>query len=352
MVLLAGCGSDDAVRDSSAVPVPTDARCFSGNISGAGSSAQENAMQTWVAGYQTACEDTQVFYDSIGSGGGRSQFIDGAVSFAGSDTPLDPEENAEAAPRCEGSDAVNIPAYVVPIAVVFHLPGVDSLNLTPQTIARIFNQEITHWNDPAIAESNPDTDLPDMRIAPVSRSDDSGTTENFSAYLKEAAGESWPHDVNDKWPLPPVEAAQGNSGVAEAVENGRGTIGYVENSHVGSMSTVNVGVGEEFVGISPEAAARIVSDSPKREGGNKHDHALELDYGTTSAGTYPIVLVSYEIACLDYSDADQARRLTSFLSYVISDEGQAAASQEAGSAPLPDDIQSDLQSTLEAISGS
>ncbi|MDA8369791.1 MAG: phosphate ABC transporter substrate-binding protein PstS [Nocardiopsaceae bacterium] len=351
LTLAAGCGSDNAVRGTSPLPVPDDLVCFDGSLSGSGSSAQENAMQTWVAGYQSACDDALVFYDSIGSGGGRSQFIDGAVAFAGSDAALDEEENADAAPRCAGSDAINIPAYVVPIAVVFHLEGVSSLKLTPEAIAKIFNQEITRWNDPEIAEHNPDADLPDTRITPVSRSDESGTTENFTRYLAAAAEDAWPHEAGGQWPITPVEAAQGNSGVAEAVENGKGTIGYVEASHIGHMTAAEVGVGEEFVELSPESAGAVIAGSPEREGGNEHDHALELDYGTTEPGAYPIVLVSYEIACLTYPQADQAERVRAFLSYVISPEGQQAVSEETGSAPLPEDIHKTLQESIDAISG-
>lgn len=350
LALTAGCGSDNAIRGhQSPVPVPPDMECVPGNLSGSGSSAQENAMQTWIAGYQTACQDAQVYYDAIGSGGGRSQFIDGAVTFAGSDAALDEAEHKAAKKRCSGSDAINIPAYVVPIAVVFHLDGVDSLNMRPETIARVFSGDIERWNDPAIAADNPDADLPDLPITPVSRSDESGTTENFTAYLAATAGDAWPHEPSGQWPVPPEEAAQGNSNVAHAVKSGDGTIGYVEASHIGKMDTVRVGVGEKFVPVSPEAAAGVVADSPQREGNTEYDHAVDLDYGTTSGSSYPIVLITYEIACLKYEDPDEAARLKNFLGYLLSDEGQQAASEETGSAPLSADFRTDLMRSVEAI---
>ncbi|CAM4156587.1 phosphate ABC transporter substrate-binding protein PstS [Nocardiopsis gilva] len=352
LAVTAGCGSDIAVRGGEPFPMPADLACFDGNIAGAGSSAQENAMRTWIAAYQTNCEDAQIFYDAIGSGGGRNQFIDGAVDFAGSDAAISPAELKDAAPRCLGSDAINIPAYVVPVAVVFNLKGVDSLNLTPQVIARIFDGKITRWDDQAIADANPGVNLPDTRITPVSRSDESGTTENFTQYLHAAAGDDWPYEPSGQWPVPPAEAAQGNSGIADTVQGGEGTIGYVEASHVGHMSAAKVGVGDEFVELSPESAARVVAESPQREGGNALDRAIDIDYGTTASGAYPIVLVSYEIACLKYDSAEDAARLRDFLSYVISPEGQESASKETGSAPLPEDIRSDLQESIDAISGS
>lgn len=350
---LAACGSDQAVdpENGGGAASAGSAECVDGGgtLSGAGASSQENAMATWKAAYEGACEGTTVQYDSVGSGAGRSQFIDGAVSFAGSDAALDENETEQAVERCDGAEVVNLPAYISPIAVVFNLDGVDTLNLSPETIAGIFNQEITTWNDDAIAEDNPDADLPDRRITPVSRSDESGTTENFTEYLHSAAPDVWTYEPDGQWPLPPVEAAQGNSGIAEAVSGGEGTIGYVEASHVGHMSAARIGVGEEFVELSPESAAKVVAEAPRREGTGRYDYALELDYGTTESGVYPIVLVSYQAACLDYEDPDQGERVRDFLSYVISPEGQQAASDETGSAPLPEDIRSDLQATLDAI---
>ncbi|MDT0330155.1 phosphate ABC transporter substrate-binding protein PstS [Nocardiopsis lambiniae] len=345
------CGSDDAVRDSAAPAVPDDLECFSGSISGAGSSAQENAMTTWIAGYQSACDDARVYYDSIGSGGGRNQFIDGAVTFAGTDAAVGPEENEDARARCDGSDTINLPAYVVAIAVVFNLEGIDSLDLRPDTIARIFDQEITRWDDPEIAETNPDVELPDLEITPVNRADDSGTTENFTRYLEEAASEAWPHEADGQWPITPRESAQGNSGIADTVKRAEGSIGYVEMSHVHDMSTVAVGVGGTFVEISPEAAAQVVADSPRSEDASgEYDLALDLDYGTTAEGAYPLVLVSYESVCLDYPDDKEAERLKGFLRYLVSEEGQQAVSEETGSTPVNDTLREQLLASIDAVS--
>lgn len=350
LLAVTACGSDDAVPGSQALPTPADLECFSGSLSGSGSSAQENAMTTWIAGYQSACDDARVYYDSIGSGGGRSQFIDGAVDFAGTDAAFDSEENADALERCGGSNTLNLPAYVVAIAVVFNVEGVDSLNLRPDTIAKIFNQEITEWNDPEIAETNPDADLPDMPITPVNRADDSGTTENFTRYLQEAAPDAWPHEADGMWPITPRESAQGNSGIADTVGRAEGSIGYVEMSHVHEMSTVSVGVGEEFVEISPEAAAQVVADSPRREeNASEFDLALALDYGTTEPGGYPLVLVSYEAVCEEYDDARTAERVQAFLRYVVSPEGQELVSEETGSTPVNESLREQLLESIDAI---
>lgn len=346
------CGSDNAVPDSAAPDVPADLECFSGSLSGAGSSAQENAMTTWIAGYQSGCEDARIYYDSIGSGGGRNQFIDDAVSFAGTDAAMDPDETEDALERCGGSPTINLPAYTVAIAVVFNLDGVDSLNLRPDTIAKIFDQQITRWDDPEIAADNPDADLPDLEITPVNRADDSGTTENFTNYLAAAASDSWPHDSSGQWPLEPRESAQGNSGVADTVSRAEGAIGYVEMSHLHGLNAASIGVGDEFVDISPEAAAQVVADSPRSEQTTgEYDLALELDYGTTEQGSYPLVLVSYQTTCLEYPDAQEAERVKAFLRYVVSAEGQEAVSAETNSTPINETLRESLLTSIDAISG-
>lgn len=347
-IALSACGSDDAVDTGDSAADAGDIECAEGTLSGAGSSAQENAMAAWIAGYTAACGDATVEYDAVGSGSGRTQFIDAAVQWGGSDAALDEEEAEQAAERC-GSEVVNLPAYIAPIAVAFNVEGIDTLNMSPQTIADIFNQEITTWDDPAIADDNPDADLPDSDIVPVNRSDESGTTENFVAYLSAAAPDEWPHEVSGDWPIEPVEAGQGNSGVASAVEGGEGTIAYLDASHVGDLGTAAVGVGGEFVEYSPEAAAAIVDASPLRESNTENDHAIDLDYLTEESDAYPIVLVSYEIACMEYEDAADAELVSSFLSYMVSEEGQQAAADEAGSAPISDTTRDAVLATLEQI---
>src|SRR5690606_29466105 len=159
---------------------------LSGSLNGAGASSQEAAQQAWIAGFQQQHPGVTVNYAPEGSGAGREQFTSGAVPFAGTDAYLDDEELVAAEEAC-GAPAVDLPLYIDPIALPYNLPGVDTLNLRPEVIAGIFDEQITTWNDPAIAESNPDVTLPDLPITPVHRSDESATTENFVDYLSKAA---------------------------------------------------------------------------------------------------------------------------------------------------------------------
>ena len=130
----------------------------SGTIAGAGSSAQQAAQEAWVAKFEDENSGATISYDPIGSGGGRDQFIAGGnTAFAGSDSPFDTDELPKATQRCQsgGGDLVQIPNYLSAIAIIYNLPGVDSLQLSPDMTAKIFRGEITKWNDPAIAADNP-----------------------------------------------------------------------------------------------------------------------------------------------------------------------------------------------------
>lgn len=320
---------------------------LTGTISGAGASSQEAAQAAWQAGFVESNPGVTVNYDPIGSGGGREQFVNGGSDFGGTDAYLDEKELAGAKERC--GQVVELPVYVSPVALVFNLEGVDKLNLSPETIAKIFNQEITTWNDPEIAADNPDAQLPDTPITPVNRSDESGTTENFLEYLSAAAPEAWPHEVSGDWPVAGGEAAQGTSGVVQAVRNGNGAIGYADASQAGELSTVSVGVGDEFVDFSPDAAAKVLEVSERIEGRGEYSYAYDLARDTTESGTYPIVLVSYALACTNYDDSGKAELVRSYFEYMLSAEGQDMAAENAGSAPLSYTLRKDLEPAVAAI---
>ena len=322
---------------------------FSGALVGAGSSAQQAAMQGWTAGYAGVQPEVTVDYDPVGSGGGREQFLAGGTDFAGSDAYLDEEELAQAEDRCGPDGIFELPNYIAPIAVVFNLDGVEELRLSPETLARVFAQDVTRWDDAAIAEDNPDADLPDLAITPVNRSDESGTTENFVDYLAQAAGDVWPYEVDGNWPVEGGEAAQGNSGVVGAVAAGNGTIGYADLSQAGDLGIAAIRVGEEFVAPSAEAAAAVVENSEPIEGRGPYDFAIEVERDTEGSGEYPIVLVSYHIGCISYDDPATAELLASFMGYVVSEAGQDAAALVAGSAPISEALREQALTAVDAV---
>jgi phosphate transport system substrate-binding protein len=351
---LSACGASNETDDAASsgdAGSGSGAESLSGELVGAGASSQQAAMQGWTAAYSSVQPDVTVNYDPVGSGGGREQFIDGGTDFAGSDAALDEEELAGAQERCAGGDIFQLPNYISPIAVIYNLEGVDELNLSPETVAGIFNQDITTWNDPAIAADNPDVELPDTAITPVNRSDESGTTENFTEYLAAAAGDAWPNEPSGEWPVSGGESAQGTSGVVQAVGAGQGAIGYADLSQAGDLGVANIGVGEEFVAPSPEAAAAVVENSERVEGAGEYDFAIELNRDTSGSGEYPIVLVSYHIGCIQYDDQETADLVKDFMTFVVSEEGQQAAAEAAGSAPISDGLREQAQTAIDAIAG-
>nr|WP_237448081.1 phosphate ABC transporter substrate-binding protein PstS [Nocardioides flavescens] len=343
-------GSDNASGDSSESAGSTDGGSLSGTLNGGGASSQESAQGAWRAGFQSANEGATVNYDPVGSGTGRENFISGAFAFAGTDSALDADEEVGPATERCGGDVIEVPAYVSPIAVVYNLPDVEGLQLDASTIAQIFDGKITTWNDPAIADQNPDADLPDTSITPVHRSDDSGTTDNFTDYLSQAADGAWSYDPDGVWPIQGGEAAEGTSGLVAAVKAGEGTIGYADESQAGGLGIVSLKVGEEYVEPSADAAAKVVAISPRAEGRSENDMAVEVDRTTTESGAYPLILLSYLVACPTYDDADQAALVKGYLSYVVSEEGQQASADQAGSAPLDSELSSEASAIIEKIS--
>ncbi len=323
-------------------PGPGDgpASGLTGTLVGGGASSQQSAQEAWIAAFQGTNTDVTIEYDPAGSGAGRDTFIAGGSAFAGSDRAFSDEEVAagEFGSCVAESGIVEIPAYISPIAVIFNLEGVDSLNLDAATIAGIFSGAITNWNDDAIASQNDGVELPDLAITAVHRADDSGTTENFTDYLAAAAPEVWTYEADGVWPLESGEAAPQTSGVIDAVTNGTGTIGYADASRAGDLGTVSVQVGDEYVPYSAEAAAAIVDASPFVDGRGEGDLAIELDRTSEASGVYPVVLISYLISCVEYNETADAELVRAYFDYIISDEGQQVAADAAGSAPISDTL--------------
>ena len=352
-ITLSACSAanESGSKASSSDTGSSDAAELSGDLSGAGASSQEKAQEAWATGFQGVNSNVTVNYDPLGSGDGRKQFIAKGVSFAGSDSALNDDEGelTAAKERCGGTDPIEVPAYVSPIAVIYKLDGVKDLQLSAKTIAGIFDNKITKWNDSAIADENPDADLPSTAITPVHRSDDSGTTKNFTDYLGKAGEGAWKYEAADAFPTK-GEAAEGTSGVVSAVTGGNGTIGYADASQAGELGEVKVKVGDEYTAPSAEGAAQVVAKSPAAKDRSDVDMAVDLDRTTTEAGSYPVVLLSYLIACQTYDDASEANLVKAYLEYAISSDGQAAAKKNAGSAELDPAVADKAKAIIEKIS--
>lgn len=345
-LLMSACGASNESGGSDS----GESGGLSGNLKGGGATSQEKAQEAWKTAFQGQNDGLTIDYGLLGSTDGRSQFTSGALSFAGSDSYISEEELAKAQERCGGGNVIEIPAYISSIAIAFNVPGVDELKLDAATIAQIFENKITNWNDKAIADQNPDVELPDLKITPVHRADDSGTTKNFTDYLGKVAPDQWKHDAEDAFPVSGGLSAEGTSGVVKSIGDTDGTIGYADASQTGDLKTVSVKVGDEYVAPSPEGAAKTVAVSPVVEGRAETDIAVDVDRNTTEAGAYPVILLSYLIACETYEDQAEADNVKGYLSYIVSDEGQAEAADFAGSAKLAPETASKAQEIVKGIS--
>ena len=347
-ILLSSC----AANEGGTTTAPSAAAStLSGTLVGAGASSQGSAQESWTAAFQKANPAVTINYDPTGSGAGRETFIGGGSDFAGSDSSLKKEEIAGGFKSCvPATGYIEVPAFIDPIAVIFNVAGVDKLNLDAATLAKIFKGEITSWDDPAIAALNKDAKFPSAAITAVHRSDDSGTTKNFTDYLNKVAPAVWDAAPADPFPYPTGEGAQGTSGVVAAVTNGVNTIGYAAAGKIGKLNSAAIKVGDKFVVYSAEAAASVVDGSPAGDTNNgSTDLSIKLDRATTDPTQYPLVLVSYLIACNEYVKADVAPKVSAYLTYITSQDGQKIAASDAGSAPLSSALSDKIATALKAI---
>lgn len=346
---LTACGSDNPTGNAGGGSGEKSG--VSGTLTGIGASSQQAAMTAWQNGFQSANSGATVQYSPDGSGAGRKAFLAGGANFAGSDAYLSEDEVSQAKKQCGDAGALDLPVYVSPISVAFNLPGVKSLNLDAPTIAKIFKGEIKKWNADEIKKQNPDADLPDTAVTVVHRSDDSGTTENFTDYLSKAAPQDWTDKPAQAWPTKyAAENNKGTSGVVSTTSSTAGAVTYADSSAVGDLGTAAIKVGDKYVAHSADAAAKAVEVSKQVEGRGEHDMAINLDRATTEAGAYPLVLISYHIVCSTYDSQETADLVKSFEKYVVSEDGQKAAADSAGSAPLSQSLRDDAKAAVESIS--
>jgi phosphate transport system substrate-binding protein len=339
-------GSSAAGSSSSA-----GGNCATGTLDAAGSTAQTNAMDGWRKAYQQQCSGATVNYNPTGSGDGVTAFNNGTIDFAGSDSALDPAkgEVAAAQKRC-GSAPLDLPMVVGPIALAYKLSGVKKLVLNGDTTAKIFLGKIKTWNDPAIKALNPGVSLPSTKITPFYRSDSSGTTKNFESYLAATAPTVFTK-TPDKDSSSAGFAGQGKSGsqgVADAVGQTNGGIGYVEYSFAvnGGLDTASIDNGGGAVELSKETASAAAATA--KVTGTGDDLTLKIDYAQKTPGAYPLILVTYEIVCTKYSNSAKGALVKSFLTYTVG-PGQDSLAQE-GYAPLPTELQTKVKASLAKVS--
>ncbi|RLU86838.1 phosphate ABC transporter substrate-binding protein PstS [Streptomyces griseocarneus] len=354
-LVLTACGSDDNSGGDTSTGGATKAagniKCDGkGQLLASGSTAQKNAMDLWIKNFTAACKDIQVNYKGTGSGAGIQEFLQGKTAFAGSDSPLKPEEVTKSKEVVKGGQGISLPMVGGPIAIGYHLSGVDNLVLDADTLAKIFDGKIEKWNDPEIAKLNKDAKLPDTKIQAFHRSDESGTTDNFTKYLKAAADKSWPYAPAKAWPAKNGQAADGSAGVSSQVKQTEGAISYFELSYAtaNSIKTVKLNTGAAApVEATSDNASKAIAEA--KVVGSGADLALKLNYTTKAEGAYPITLVTYEIVGDKGNKPETLAATKSFLTYVASEDGQSVL-KGLGYAPLPAEIAQKVRANVANLS--
>ncbi|MEU5087538.1 phosphate ABC transporter substrate-binding protein PstS [Streptomyces sp. NPDC021356] len=352
---LTACGSDDtggksdAAGGGSTTASNSSVKCdgAKGQLLADGSSAQKNAIDAWVKQFSQAC-GTQINYKGGGSGAGVTAFSQGQVAFAGSDSALKPEEVEASKKVCTDGQGIDLPMVGGPIAVGYNLSGVDDLVLDAPTLAKIFDGKVTTWDAPEIKKLNPKAKLPSLKIQAFHRSDESGTTDNFTKYLKAAAPNDWKYSGGKAWQAQGGQAAPQSSGVAQQVKQTNGAIGYFELSYAKDVHTVAIDTGASApVKATVENASKAIADA--KVVGTGKDLSLQLNYTTKAEGAYPMVLVTYEIVCDKGNKSDTLPATKAFLRYIASQDGQNVLTQK-DYAPIPDAIISKVRTTIEGLS--
>lgn len=303
--------------------VPAGLLAQSGAITGAGSTFVNPLMSKWSKEYHTLHPGIEVNYQSIGSGGGRQQFLAKTVAFGASDAPLTDEQLAQG-----GGEAavVHIPVTQGSVVVAYNLPGVPKqLRFSPETVSGIYLGTIKLWNDRRIAADNPGVSLPAKPVLVVHRSEGSGTTDIFTDYLAKVSAE-WKSKVGRgssvQWPV--GIGGQGNEGVANQIRNTVGGVGYIELAYA-RQNKISYGAVKNQAGnyIDPDPknvtnAAASLKDLPP-----------DLRFSITDqAGpqAYPIAGSTWVLLYRNQANADQGRLVTAFIQWCLTD-GQKFANE-------------------------
>jgi phosphate transport system substrate-binding protein len=273
-------------------------------ITGAGSSFVFPLVSQWIPALGSAY-GINLTYAPVGSGAGIAQVTARTVDFGASDAPLTPDQFA----ACKG--CVQIPWALGATSIVYHLGGVSKqLHFTGKVLADIYLGKITSWDDAAIKSINPGVSLPSTKITPVYRSDNSGTSYNFTDYLTNISKDwraKFGRGVNLSWPA--GQGGRGSSGVSAVVKSTEGSIGYVDIAYALS-NHLQVGAVKNAAGkyVTPgikqiAAAASTIKSVP--DGNELHI----VNPSAKNKDAYPICTFTYVILPTKSDKAAELRKL-------------------------------------------
>jgi phosphate transport system substrate-binding protein len=342
---LAACSSSGSSSSSpSSAPSSSSSGKLSGTLNGSGSTFQLTFQQSAIQAFKSVQPNMTVNYGGGGSGKGRTDLASGVVSFAGSDSPIPASEQA----NFKGKTVLYFPVVIGPITVSYNLPGLSKpLQLSAPVIADIFQGKVTKWNNSAITADNPGVTLPSTAITIARRSDSSGTTENFSLFLQDAAPSVWKLGSSStiNWPAT-SRGGNGNSGVAQIVKSTPGAIGYVDYADAKASGLTYASVKNKagtYIAPSPSSASAAAA------GATVAPNLTFAAVWAPGATAYPITYQSWDLVYQAQSSTNTAKMLQAYIGYLLG-PGQKLLSG-LGYAALPASLDQMATAQLSKISG-
>ena len=311
-------------------------------LNGAGATFPYPMYSKWFSEYNKLHPDVRINYQSIGSGGGIRQVLNGTVDFGASDGPMTDEQLKEAK-----TQILHIPTVLGADVPAYNIPGVTGeIKFTPDVLANIFLGKITSWNDPALVKANPDVHFPSQPIIVVHRSDGSGTTYIFTDYLSKVS-KDWETTVGKgtsvKWPI--GLGGKGNEGVAGQIRQLEGSIGYVELIYA-VQNNIPYGSVRNAAGTFVKASLDGVTEAAASVKSMPADFRVSI---TNAPGktAYPISSFTWLLIPSQAKDASKGKVLTDFLSWMVTD-GQKMTTQLAY-APLPENVAEKVKAAIKQV---
>jgi phosphate transport system substrate-binding protein len=310
-------------------------------INGSGSSFQKQFQELAIEGFSKVNKDVKVNYGAGGSGKGRQDFADMVTDYGCTDGLF----KAADAAKAKGGQFLYFPVLLGAITVSYNVDGVDKLQLSAPTIAKIFQREIKKWDDKEIAADNPGVKLPSTDIVVVHRSDGSGTTEQFTLYLKTATPDVWKLNsaATVEWPAD-TQAGNGNGGVAQIVKSTKGAIGYVDLPDAKAA-------GLKFATVKNQAGKFIEpssgSASAAGDGIEVKDDLTYVSVNAKGDAAYPITAPTWCVAYAKQADHGKGAALKAYFKYMLTDA--QAQVKDIDFAPLPKSLDDKAIAQLDKI---
>jgi len=311
-------------------------------LNGAGATFPYPMYSKWFSDYNKLHPDVQINYQSIGSGGGIRQVLNGTVDFGATDGPMSDDQLKDAKFKI-----LHIPTVLGAAVPAYNVPGVSGeIKFTPEVLANIFLGKITNWNDPAIAKSNPGVNFPNQSIIVVHRSDGSGTTYIWTDYLSKVSPE-WQSSVGKgtsvKWPV--GLGGKGSEGVAGQIRQLPGSIGYVELIYA-AQNNISYGSVQNSSGNFEKASLAGVTEAAASVKTVPADFRISIT-NPPGKNAYPIASFTWLLIPVPAKDSNKGKILADFLNWMITD-GQKTTTQLIY-APLPESVAEKVKAAIKQV---